>query len=143
MNDSEGSVAREEEYLADAGYDPDYPHAGTPVDRRPFLPADPERYDTVGTVTIPKTLGKGHRRAMFPNEVKPEATVILDSTGAWLKTPKDDGFLEALKALVPWSDRQWVPAETSWFVTTGYAHNATELVKLFWQRVEVKDLRND
>lgn len=82
------------------------------------------------------------RRPMSPNTVKPDAEVILDSSGAWLKTPKDDGFLESLKALVPYTDRQWVPEETSWFVTEHYAHNATELVKLFFKTVDVKDLRN-
>lgn len=78
---------------------------------------------------------------MFPDEVKPEASVIFDAAGAWLKTPKDDGFIEALKALVPWQNRTWVPSETRWWITEPYCQNAAELVKLFWDRVDVQDAR--
>jgi hypothetical protein len=80
---------------------------------------------------------------MFPNEVKPDASVTLDDTGGYFKTPKEDGFLEAFKALVPWSDRQWIPEQTSWFCTPKYAENAMNLVRLFWDNVEVHDYRND
>lgn len=117
---------------------------GTPLDQRPYVEADTEKWHTERFVTFPKSWLMTHPQ---PPETQPqeepeaEASVFIDSDGAWLQTPKDDAFLEAFKMLVPWSGRAWVFLERSWFVTEEYSKNATELVKLFFADVEVKDLR--
>lgn len=82
-------------------------------------------------------------RPNFHKAEKPDAQIILDSEGVWIQTGFDEGWIEAFKAFVPWSDRNWIPAKTSWFVTFGYAENVIGLTKLFFEDVEVKDLRNE
>lgn len=126
----------------------------SPLDRRPIIPADPEVWETVGDISFPKALPKpGRKRTPIrktfrrkgqpvrprPSEAEEPCTVFLVESGAYLRTPKDDNFIEALKALVPWNERKWIPGERSWFVTYPYTSNATNLVRLFFNNVIVVD----
>lgn len=62
---------------------------------------------------------------------KPKAIVYSDSVK--LKTPKDEKFIEALKGVFRWHEREWNPSETAWIV---YGHdnieNACNLLLMFF-----------
>lgn len=84
------------------------------------------------------------RRPMFQREEpKPEARIEIDEDGALIFTPKDEGFLEAFKALVPWNDRSWNVSSLSWFCASRHVDNVQALLTLFFNPVEVKDYREE
>jgi hypothetical protein len=79
------------------------------------------------------------RRPMAPNAVtKPSASLQILEDGAWVRTPKDDGFIQCLKEAVKWHSREWSPAETAWRVYGDQnIETVTGLVLTFWPDAEI------
>jgi|SRR5687768_4260686 len=76
----------------------------------------------------------GRRRPAFrPADDYGKARAIVYSDFVKLKTPKDEKFIEALKGVFRWHEREWKPEDTAWLVHgTDNIENAIGLLQMFF-----------
>lgn len=93
-------------------------------------PLDPAYIRHLDPVAIAANLEKfiaNSRAAPPPNRIEP-----AEGGGIEIFSGYHADFLEALKSLVPWNQRQWKPDSRTWWVAEEYAEQATVLFQLFW-----------
>jgi hypothetical protein len=62
-----------------------------------------------------------------------KAKAIVYSDSVMLKTPKDQNFIDALKGVFRWHEREWRPSETAWIVYgSDNIENACNLLLMFF-----------
>ena len=78
-------------------------------------------------------------RPRFSQERLPSRNrAVVDSSGVWLHTEYDEGFIETLKGSFPWFTRYWSPADTAWRVEgPNYIKSALGIFKTFFPNGEV------
>lgn len=62
-----------------------------------------------------------------------KARALVSTDSVMLKTPKDEKFIEALKGVFRWHEREWKPEETAWIVYgVDNIENAIGLMQMFF-----------
>jgi hypothetical protein len=62
-----------------------------------------------------------------------------DKTGAFIKSPYDPGFVDALKRTVPWTSRGWEPISKRWWVAKAFVEDVAELAMEYYDEVTYED----
>lgn len=70
--------------------------------------------------------------------IEPSPNPDDDRPGSLVRTPYDEAFIEAVKAL-PWQDRRWIAHESAWWVADEHMDRAKDLVIHHYGAVELVD----